>query len=362
MKNILTLFTILLFIVGCVSRMNIKTAEEQGADALNSSQIKRLVTGNSIYMESWDKAEKADVEFSRKGGILTINNKLGGKTIGRFRVSNDRLCLQYNTYGDDAGQECNIVVKLADKYLLFRPDGTLSMRFIPNHNENNNSDVDVNVGVMGQLPSQWTKSEKKSAPKIKKVVATTPSIYPSSPTTPQPSVTIGAAATSMSASQEFTPQVAKEHKMTSHHRLLIKTGECPGCDLTGIDFSHTSLDGAHLEGADLSGSKFEQCDLSGAYLQGANLQGAILTDADLTDANLQNANLDNANLHWADLSEADLRHASLKHAYLVKTIFYKADLRGADMSDVVSQRTIFNKAKGVPFELVKKNTPWTKKN
>ncbi len=359
MKKILPLLAILLVLSSCATRMDINNAREQGADQLNTSAIKKLVAGNTLFMESWDKSEKADVEFSEKGGKLLVANKLGGKASGRWRASDNKLCIEFKWWGNDTGMECSSVHKLKDRYLLFKGDGTLTMTFVPEY-EVEYTKSDANIGVMGGIPKEW--STKKEI-KVQKEVASAPPIaYPSTSSSSGAFAIIPGAAASTNSRAAFTPQVAgTEEKLSSHHKLFLETGECPSCDLAGLDFSHTSLKGVNLQGADLSGAKFEESNLKGADLQGANLQGAVFADADLSKANLQDANLNDANLHWADLSKADLRNATLQRAYIVKTIFYKADLRGADFTDVVSQRTIFNKAKGVPYELVQKNAPWSKK-
>lgn len=82
---------------------------------------------------------------------------------------------------------------------------------------------------------------------------------------------------------------------------LLKTRQCRGCDLSGINFNRMDLSGVDLEGADLSSSTFFLADLSRANLQNTTLRGAKFGGADLGES---------------DLRGADLRGASIDNAYL----------------------------------------------
>ena len=156
-------------------------------------------------------------------------------------------------------------------------------------------------------------------------------------------VSLGLAAPSLAANLE---QVQR----------LLKTNQCPNCDLSGADLKDTNLFGANLIGA----------NLKGANLSGVNLGAANLTDADMTEANLNRAYLDratleNTNLTKADLSEAYLKNAStkgvrlndaiLKGAKLVQVNLTGVSLRGADLSDADLSRSIFS---GLQYDLKKK--------
>ena len=72
---------------------------------------------------------------------------------------------------------------------------------------------------------------------------------------------------------------------------LLENGQCPNCDLRGVDFSFRQLTGVNLNSADLRGSNLTGTNLRGANLQNANLLGVILIDTKLAGANLKNANL-----------------------------------------------------------------------
>ncbi|MEN8140932.1 MAG: pentapeptide repeat-containing protein [Thermodesulfobacteriota bacterium] len=329
MKIYLAILSLLFLVTGCATRMNVDDAREQGAIPLDTAAIKTLVSGNTLFMESWDKADKAEVEFT-SNSKLTATNVLGGSAPGRWRAVDDQLCLEFRWWGNESGLDCFGVYKLADRFLLFRSDGSLEDSFVPQLSVDI-SPATEDAGVMAAMPEEWSaSSDEKKGEKA-------------APT------------------KVYSAPIADSAKISSHQQLLLNSGECPGCDLAGLDLSGADLGGAKLAGADLSGAKLSKANLKGADLRGANLAGAQLNDANLSKADLQQAKLDGADLHWADLSKADLRKASLKKAYIIKTVFYKADLTGADLSDVVSQRTIFTKAKGVPAKLLEKNAPWQDK-
>lgn len=98
---------------------------------------------------------------------------------------------------------------------------------------------------------------------------------------------------------------------------LLKTHQCPGCNLRGAN-----LEDANLTNANLTGANLENANLIGADLTGAHLTGGVnLENATLTGANLRNANLTGACLWQASLKGADLRGANLTGA----------DLRGANL-------------------------------
>ncbi len=77
---------------------------------------------------------------------------------------------------------------------------------------------------------------------------------------------------------------------------LLETGQCPACDLRGVDLSGQELVGANLAGADLSGA-----NLTNTNLRGANLHGATMLKLNLSDTALSGANL-----KQADLSDIDI--------------------------------------------------------
>lgn len=107
-----------------------------------------------------------------------------------------------------------------------------------------------------------------------------------------------------------------------HVQRLLKTNQCPLCDLRG----------ANLQDANLFGANLVNANLTAANLAGANLGSANLTDADLTGANLSRAYLHLATLENTNLSQADLRRAYLKDATLINTNFRGSRLQGVNLS------------------------------
>jgi len=87
------------------------------------------------------------------------------------------------------------------------------------------------------------------------------------------------------------------------------------CNLSGCDFSDTTIidcdfSGSNLAGslfqrARVGGSKFRSVEMSGADLEGADFGGADFTDANLSGADLRKTNLKDAILEGAKLGGAD---------------------------------------------------------
>lgn len=102
---------------------------------------------------------------------------------------------------------------------------------------------------------------------------------------------------------------------------LLKTNQCPNCDLSGADLKDTNLFGANLANA----------NLKGANLSGSNLGFANLTNVDATGANLTGTYLDRATLENTNFTQADLSEASLKNAMTSGVQFSGATLKGANL-------------------------------
>ncbi len=350
---------LLLTLTACAGRISLEEATKAGAKQLSADNIDTLVAGNSLHMVSWDKSIEADIDFSESGKLNAINS-VGEDTFGRWTTDDDKhmLCMKFKFWGEGA-TNCYKVFKSDDHYLLFNNDGTLANTFIPEH-EVEYTMADLNAGVLAQ-PPQGTTTKKQKKKRVKKKA-------------PEPEQEKGGLLSALTfglvggddgeaeepeaeVRKEYVPapMVVKEKILSEPHQKLLDTGECPGCNLSGVDLTGTKLKGANLEGADLSGANLQEVNLKGANLKGANLQSARLADAILIKVDFENADLSDANLHWADLSKANLKNANMERAYLVKAFFYKADLTGANMSGVQSQRTIFEKAIGVPDHLLKKS-------
>ncbi len=85
---------------------------------------------------------------------------------------------------------------------------------------------------------------------------------------------------------------------------LLKTNECPSCNLFKADLTEAVLDRANLFDADLVRATLTGATLTGARLELADLTGAKLELADLTDAVLVNATLTDAVLTGTVLGRA----------------------------------------------------------
>ncbi len=108
-------------------------------------------------------------------------------------------------------------------------------------------------------------------------------------------------------------------------RLLYRffqTNRCSGCDLTNVNLSNQTLNGADLSWANLNNAKLRRTNLSNA-----NLNGTRFISADLTLANLHRSNSEDARFTNAKLEAANLTNANLKG-----TNFENANLTDADLS------------------------------
>ncbi len=83
-----------------------------------------------------------------------------------------------------------------------------------------------------------------------------------------------------------------------------------------IDLSYLDLQAINLQGVNLTNTKLVGVDLGNANLREANLMAADLTDANLKGANLHGANLCGAKLVQAQLDQVNLTYAHLTGAYI----------------------------------------------
>lgn len=112
-----------------------------------------------------------------------------------------------------------------------------------------------------------------------------------------------------------SPEQVEDLQVENPVDRLLSTGQCRGCDLSGVDLSE-----AHLIGADL-----RDANLQGATLVRTNLEGADLTGANLTDANLTEAMLSDSVLDRTVLNRVNLTNATL----------YNITAAGAEMNDLI---------------------------
>lgn len=118
---------------------------------------------------------------------------------------------------------------------------------------------------------------------------------------------------------------------------LLKTNQCPLCNLQGADLEAANLYGANLVGADLTGANLRRANLgavnlSDANLTNANLERAYLHEVTFEDANFQGANLANAYLKNADLTRVNLSGAKLQNANLSRANLVGSRLDNATLA------------------------------
>ncbi|NEP58790.1 MAG: pentapeptide repeat-containing protein [Symploca sp. SIO2G7] len=123
---------------------------------------------------------------------------------------------------------------------------------------------------------------------------------------------------------------------------LIRTRNCPGCDLREADLRRLDLTGANLEGANLREANLFYTILDGANLSRTDLRLTNLTHvraltliSETIDENGQNltvpaqfigADLAGALLDYANFSGALMEQANFQDAYIHKTRFVNTDL------------------------------------
>lgn len=134
---------------------------------------------------------------------------------------------------------------------------------------------------------------------------------------------------------------------TELKNLLLKTRQCPECNLSGVNLQNRQLESANLNRASLYYGNLENINLQRADLRGTNLSGANLKNAKLSGANFGYANFNSSLLEGADLSganlwgaklenyvylkNANLKGANLAYSYMTGTYLGNADLRGANL-------------------------------
>ena len=113
-------------------------------------------------------------------------------------------------------------------------------------------------------------------------------------------------------------------------------------NLSGKDFSNSSLENEIFFGSDLENANFENSIISGsdfslANLENANFKNAIIDGIKLRQTTLEQTDFSNVdfrqvNLLNVDLTNTILKNSNLSNKDLTKTFLYKADLSGADLS------------------------------
>lgn len=149
---------------------------------------------------------------------------------------------------------------------------------------------------------------------------------------------------------DMIAQVSQKQK---NKEKLLKTNQCPDCDLSGEDLSGLNLKNAFLPRANLQEANLIGTDLRGAFLQDAKMCGAELISADLRGANLNFANLTNANLTYAKLStrvhpippSENEQYRNYTKTKLLGTNLEGARLNDAELEQAFSPYANFNSAR-----------------
>jgi uncharacterized protein YjbI with pentapeptide repeats len=115
---------------------------------------------------------------------------------------------------------------------------------------------------------------------------------------------------------------------------VLKTGQCPGCDLSGANLVDANLFGANLSNANLSGANLTGANLGSANLMDANLSGAKLVKASLHRALLESTNFSNADLSNAYLRDAEINTTNFQGAVLQGVNLSRTNLAGVDFQGV----------------------------
>lgn len=138
------------------------------------------------------------------------------------------------------------------------------------------------------------------------------------------------------AAKNNTEVAAAENKLalaSSKKRSLLKPPKPP-------PVTAAALRAGLINEEDITGLVMRDSDLKGTRLQYRNLSGADFSGSTITNGNFQGSDLRGANFRKADLTEcgfyrSDLRGANLQGTQLAKTDFHAARLEGADLSDAI---------------------------
>lgn len=298
MKSVLLLLlgAMLLLVASC-GPITSKQAAKQDSTQLKAEQIFAIVADNSLVMSAHDFS--GTVYFERNGQLAAVDSEKQ-RDVGKWDLNDEnQLCLKFRLwyFGDI---KCYTIYDSpqADRLTFFT---------------NNGAAYYTAKQVKGDPEGLASKLEKASPSRyLRRQIASQQGESPSPPPESEPPPSRNVAISS--SSENDSDLTAK--------RLA---GNCPGCNMTGMDLKEASLIKANLEGADLSGAdlryaNLRRANLSGANLQNARLNHANLPGADLTNADLRGADLSGANLLLANLTDAEVSGAIFTNANLEKTI------------------------------------------
>lgn len=297
MKSVvhIVLCFMLLLASGC-GPITSKQAVKRDSTQLDAEQIYQIVSDNSLIMSAYDFS--GTLYFEQSGLLSAVDNEKM-RDVGRWDLTDEnQLCLKFRVwyYGDI---KCYTVFdnQQADKLTFFTTNGAAYY---------------TAMMVEGDPESLAAQIKKSSPPRsVRREIAA------------QQGDGSATQAETSAPSRDIKIDASSENDSGLTAKRLA--GNCPGCNMEGMDLKEASLIKANLEGANLSGA-----DLRYANLRRANLNGA----------NLRDARLNHANLPGADLSRADLRGADLSGANLLLANFTDADVSGAIFTNANLEKTI----------------------
>jgi hypothetical protein len=272
---------------------------------LNGAALFDLVSGNSLILSAYDFS--GTVYFSESGLLAGIDNE-NQQDVGTWDITdNDQLCLKFRLwyYGD---KKCYSLVAdaQADRVNFFTSNGAAYY---------------TGMSVAGDPAGLARELKRKAVPKsVRQDLARQKSAGESTASPDAPP-----AASATKENKENYYETANNSADDAGQTVKRLAGNCPGCNMAGIDLKEASLikanlAGANLTGADLRYANLRRANLAGANLRGAQLNFANLPGADLSDADLSNANLSGANLLLTNFSGADVSGTIFTNANLEKTI------------------------------------------
>lgn len=283
-----------LLAAGCGGPVTVGQIEKTGAEKLGPDEILQLVSGNTLYWESFQEDLTIYLDGSRR--VYGVEAS-GNRDQGRWDVSSrGELCVKFDRwwFGD---LRCFTVYPDNKGFRFFSGNGALV--YTGRRSPGNPAGLRAEVG----------KGRKSYRPRR----AAMKTDEPPDNASVSPPVAI------IEEEQPGNRSVMREEELKSTVKWMAR--DCPGCNLTNADLKKADLVGARLKGARLKGANLRQANLRRADLRNADLSDAVLAyanmpGADLRDCNLRNADLTGANLIKADLTGADLEGAQLKGAHL----------------------------------------------
>lgn len=290
----LCISTILLF--GCTPATSNRAARQNNVE-LDAEQIFNVVAGNTLKLTAYDFS--GTVYFDANGQLSAVDN-YNQRDVGRWDLNDkNQLCLRFRLwyYGDI---KCYTVFDnpAAAKFTFFTTNGAAYYTAMLEE---------------GDPASLETQIKKGDGPRyVRRQIAA------------QQGQTTSTTPTAASAPPDKI-EITESGQDDSRQTVQRLAGDCPGCNMAGIDLKEASLIKANLQGADLNGADLRYANLRRANLNGANLKGA---------------RLNHANLPGADLSNADLTDADLSGANLLLTNFTGATLSGAKFTNANLEKTI----------------------